>query len=110
MDHTLYKTGSLRCGFCSICYNGFVSKAGLPRALHLEVADQLDPGAGAELVVSLAVHVVRGLLGHQEGQFGSVVDRHRLLRLPPGTLVTLCNQTLSLVEIVAILRSDWLIS
>ena len=42
----------------------------------------------------LAVHVVRGLLGHGEGQFIFVVDCDRLLRLTPGTLVTLYRENI----------------
>ena len=78
---------SLRYGFASICYNGFVSGAGFSFRLHLEVALELDPGAGSHHVVGLAVHVVRGLLRHHEGQFSLVIDRDGLLRLSPGTLV-----------------------
>ena len=78
---------SLRDSFPFVRYNCFVSHAGFPFSLHLEGALKLGPGAGVHHVVRLAVHIVRGLLRHHEGQFSLVIDRDGLLRLPPRTLV-----------------------
>ena len=90
MLRTIYSTKimfSLRDSFPFVRYNCFVSHAGFPFSLHLEGALKLGPGAGVHHVVRLAVHVVRGLLRHHEGQFSFIVDLDRLLRLILGTLV-----------------------
>ena len=77
----------LRCSFSISRNKSLVSATCFPLPVQLELADQLDPGAGPHHVVGRAVHVVRRLLGHHELEFSFIVDCDRLIGLTRGTQV-----------------------